>query len=159
SRLEHIFLLLLRCLVLCLLALGFARPFFQRPLSADPAAGAGARVVVLVDVSASMRREGLWTDARARADRVLRGATPADSVMVVVSDQNPRTLGNFEQWAAASPGDRAALASQRLGELNPGWGGTHLGHALLNAVELLEEQTTGPAATPAARRIVVVTDL
>jgi len=45
SRLEHIFLLLLRCLVLCLLALGFARPFLQRPLSADPAAGAGARVV------------------------------------------------------------------------------------------------------------------
>lgn len=159
SRLEHIFLLLLRCLVLCLLALGFARPFLQRPLSADSAAGAGARVVVLVDVSASMRREGLWADARARAERVLRGASPADAVMLVVFDRTSRTLVNFEQWASASPGDRAALASQRLGEVTPGWGGTHLGHALLNAVELLEEQTTGPAATPAARRIVVVTDL
>jgi hypothetical protein len=159
SRLEHIFLLLLRCLVLCLLALGFARPFLQRPLSADPAAGAGARVVVLVDVSASMRREGLWAEARARAERVLRGASPADAVMLVVFDRTSRTLVNFEQWASASPGDRAVLASQRLGEVTPGWGGTHLGHALLNAVELLEEQTTGPAPTPAARRIVLVTDL
>lgn len=159
SRLEHIFLLLLRCLVLCLLALGFARPFLQRPLSADPAAGAGARVIVLVDVSASMRREGLWADARARAERALRGAGPADAVTLALFDQSSRTLVNFEQWAAAAPGERAALASQRLGEVSPGWGGTHLGNALLNAVELIEEQTTGPAPTPAVRRIIVVTDL
>ena len=33
SRLEHILLLLLRCLVLCLLALGFARPFFKQAVS------------------------------------------------------------------------------------------------------------------------------
>src|SRR5207245_8874893 len=34
SRLEHILLLLLRCLVLCLLAFGFARPFLKRTLNA-----------------------------------------------------------------------------------------------------------------------------
>ena len=36
SRLEHVLLLLLRCLVICLLALGFARPFIQQPLAANP---------------------------------------------------------------------------------------------------------------------------
>src|SRR6266699_3048759 len=54
SRLENIFLLILRCLVLCLLALGFARPFVQKPMVPDPA-GAGKKIIVLVDRSASMR--------------------------------------------------------------------------------------------------------
>src|SRR6266404_5535398 len=60
SRLENIFLLILRCLVLCLLALGFARPFFQKPMVPDPAA-AGRKIILLVDRSASMRHEGLWS--------------------------------------------------------------------------------------------------
>src|SRR6187549_1347979 len=60
SRLENIFLLLLRCLVLCLLALGFARPFLRRPIAASPQTGLGTRMVVLVDSSASMKRDQLW---------------------------------------------------------------------------------------------------
>ena len=39
SRIENLWLLLLRCLVLGLLALGFARPFLQRPADAAPARG------------------------------------------------------------------------------------------------------------------------
>ena len=39
SRLEHMLLLILRCLILCLLAFAFARPFLRRPIAArqDPA--------------------------------------------------------------------------------------------------------------------------
>src|SRR2546421_1225589 len=67
SRLEHILLLLLRCLVLCLLALGFSRPFFKKSL--PPAAPSAARrMLILVDTSASMRRANLWADARNRAE-------------------------------------------------------------------------------------------
>src|SRR5438552_19182931 len=76
SRLEHILLLLLRCLVLCLLAFGFARPFLKRTLNAEPSAGA-RRIVVLVDSSASMRRANLWPDARAKVDSLLRQPSPA----------------------------------------------------------------------------------
>jgi hypothetical protein len=57
SRLENVFLLILRCLVLCLLALGFARPFLQTPVVADPQSAAGKKIVVLEDTSASMRRD------------------------------------------------------------------------------------------------------
>src|SRR5437868_3204038 len=67
SRLENIFLLILRCLVLCLLALGFARPFVQRPVQADSGAGAAKRILILLDTSASMRRGNLWAEARAKA--------------------------------------------------------------------------------------------
>src|SRR5438046_4007223 len=48
SRIENLWLLLLRCLVIGLLALGFARPFLQREnASAQPDASAGKRTVIL----------------------------------------------------------------------------------------------------------------
>src|SRR5438132_11472946 len=67
SRLENILLLVLRCLVLCLLALGFARPFIQRAVQADPSRGPAKRILLLLDTSASMRQAGLWADAKSKA--------------------------------------------------------------------------------------------
>jgi hypothetical protein len=57
NRLDHILLLLLRCLVIGLLALGFARPFLQKPMAALASSRPATRLVLLVDTSASMRRE------------------------------------------------------------------------------------------------------
>src|SRR5215471_16071188 len=66
SRLEHILLLVLRCLVLCLLAVGFSRPFIKKAV--PPESPSAARLIfVLVDTSASMRRANLWADARSKA--------------------------------------------------------------------------------------------
>src|SRR3954462_9463446 len=66
SRLEHILLLLLRCAVLCLLALAFARPFFPKPMPPSKSENQSSRVAILVDTSASMRREDLWNQAKQR---------------------------------------------------------------------------------------------
>ncbi len=82
SRLEHILLLLLRCLVLCLLALGFARPFFQKPMPASQSPETSRKFIVLVDTSASMRREGLWPAAVAKAGDALKQTAPGDQVAV-----------------------------------------------------------------------------
>src|ERR1044071_1463496 len=65
SRLEHILLLLLRCLVICLLAFGFARPFFKKPVQSEPSAG-GRRTVIGGNPSASRRRVVLGADAKAK---------------------------------------------------------------------------------------------
>lgn len=159
TRLEHLLLLLLRCLVLGLLALGFSRPFLSRPTAAETGVGAGRRLVVLVDTSASLRREGLWAEARARAARILRDTRPEDSVAVVAFDRASRTVLGFEDWNTLPSGDRAGVASARLDAISPGWAGTHLGGALLNAAQLLEEQPGrgGPGAF-AAKKIVVITD-
>lgn len=160
SRIENWLLLLLRCLVLALLALGFARPFIQKPVAADNSAGAGTRLVVLVDASASMRREALWADARARLEEVLDRTAPADSVAVLLFDRTTRPLISFEQWASSPASERAALAGQRLAAVTPGWASTHLGRALLGAVDLLEENPAGQSQPVSrARRIVVITDL
>jgi hypothetical protein len=158
NRLENIFLLLLRCLVLCLLALGFARPFLQKPMVPDPQTGAGRKIILLVDTSASMRREGLWSAAVAKAEEVLLKTSPADQAAVFTYDSRTRSLVSFEEWSAMNSGERAALSAKRLAALKPGWAATHLGNALIAAAEAFADadkqgQNLGP------RQIVLITDL
>src|SRR5436309_3112340 len=155
SRLENIFLLILRCLVLCLLALGFARPFIQRPLQADSKSGAAKKTVILLDASASMRRGSLWPDARAKASQMLQQASPVDQVALFTFDQQVNRVLTFEQWAAMGSSERTAFAANQLTELNPGWAATHLGNALVSAAEALEE-SHGPQPEKFATRQVIL---
>lgn len=160
SKVENILLLLLRCLVLALLALGFARPFIQKPVAADNAAGQGQRMVVLLDASASMRRDGLWADARARAEAAVRRATPADSVAVYLFDRTARPLLSFEQWSATPASDRITVALERIAAAQPSWSSTHIGHGLLAAVDALEDNSgNAPEKSAGPRKIVIISDL
>jgi len=157
SRLENIFLLLLRCLVFCLLALGFARPFFQHAMPDSPSSQLGKKIVLLLDTSASMRRGNLWREATAKAEQILRRTAPADQVAVLTFDRRVNRVLSFEQWASMGAGDRIALGAKKLQEINPGWFGTHLGNALVNAAETLEE---GRDSHPQiVKQIVLISDL
>ncbi len=151
SRLENILLLLLRCAIIALLALAFARPFFRQPVAAVNREA--RRAVLLLDTSASMRRDGVWADALAKAGDVARQFAATDQLAVLTFDRQVRTLVSFAEWAGAA--DRAALAAQRLKSVEPGWSATHLGAALLAASEALDQDraATGP------REIIVVSDL
>jgi hypothetical protein len=158
NRLEHVFLLLLRCLVICLLAFGFARPFLQKPMATAPETATTARLVLVVDTSASMKREGLWPVALAKAEATLNRVTPADQVAVLTFDNQVRSVVSFEQWAAMGLSERVSLAARRLAGNKPTWRSTHLGNALIAAAEALQdadkrEQQVGP------KRIVLITDL
>jgi hypothetical protein len=153
SRLEHIWLLLLRCLCLLLLAAGFARPFFAHDISPPAAATQERRLILLVDTSASMRRQGLWEKARAVADRYLQEASPSDQVAVLTFDLQPRTLVSFADWSSWSQDQRAVLARQRLAAVEPAWMGTHLGLALTGAAEQFRENSAS------ACEIILITDL
>jgi hypothetical protein len=158
SRLEHILLLLLRCVVLCLLALAFARPFFQKPMRAMPPAERAKKLVMLIDTSASMRREGLWAQARDQAEAVLRQAGPGDQVALFAFDRQARQVMGFEEWNASGPAERVALAVQRLAAISPSWGATHLGTAVGTAVDALEAaEKAGPDSL--ARQVVIISDL
>jgi len=97
-----------------LLAAGFARPFFPKSNASRPPADAGRQTVILLDTSASMRREGLWPKARALAGRYLERAAPGDRVAVLTFDQQPRTLVSFQDWSAWAVDQRAVLAKQRV---------------------------------------------
>ena len=157
SRLEHWLLLLLRCLALGLLALGFSRPFFKQTPLDDPTAVPPKRIVVLVDVSASMRRTGLWAAARERVGAALAKVSAADQVALYTFDRVATPLVPFEEWNRTPATDRAALTNARLAAVSPGWAGTQLGNALITAAEVLAENDG--KQTPGPRQIVLVSDL
>ena len=157
SRLEHILLLIARCAVLCLLAVAFARPFLKKAVSDDAPKDAPAKIVVLVDASASMRRAGLWDQARSRLDNTLKAASAADQVAIYTFDRQSRPVISFEEWNALPPGQRVPVALQKFGQSAPGWAATQLGPALISAAEALGEKASDSLTGP--RRIVVISDL
>ena len=157
SRLEHLLLLLLRCLALGLLALGFSRPFFKQAPLDDPTAVQPKRIVVLVDVSASMRRTGLWAAARERVEATLGKVSAVDQIALYTFDRVATPLLPFEEWNRTPATGRAALAKTRLEAVSPGWSGTQLGTALITAAEALAE--SDGKQFPGPRQIVLVSDL
>ena len=158
SRLEHILLLVLRCLALGLLALGFARPFIRNAAPAPSGSAGSRRVVILVDASASMRRKGLWDAARARAAGILRSIGPGDEASVYLFSRKAAPLVSLEQWNEAPAADRAALAISRLAATGPGWEGDNLGDALITAAEALADTEAGKK-DPGPRQIFLISDL
>src|SRR5580693_4260918 len=114
SKLEHLWLLLLRCLCLILLAVGFARPFFARDILPPATARQERRTILLIDTSASMRRAGLWEQTKAVADEYLDKAAPSDQITVVTFDLQPRTLISVSDWSSWPSDQRASMAHQRL---------------------------------------------
>jgi len=156
NRIEHLLLLLLRCAVICLFALGFARPFLKRPVV--PSAGLSAkRILIMVDASASMHRANLWSDALDKAKAVLRETTPMDQVALYLFDNHLRPLFTFDEWNASPAGDRAALLLRKFTESSPGWGSTRLGTALIQAAEILTDSADKHLS--AQGRIELITDL
>jgi len=157
-KIEHLWLLALRCLCLAALSIGFARPFFSRDITLPAPSGENRQVVLLIDTSASMRREGLWSKARAVAERYLEKAGAADQVAILSFDRQPRQIVTFNEWNLWTPDQRASLAKGRLAAVSPGWMGTQLGLALTSAAgQFADDIASGQPAGP--RDLVLITDL
>jgi hypothetical protein len=157
SRLDKILLLLLRCLIIGLIAAAFARPFWRDKLPARSDGTAAKSSIVLVDASASMRREGLWKDAVDRVSQLVRRARPEDRLEIVLFDRGVRKLLSFEAWGALSLQERGPAAEQRMREAAPTWFAGELGSALIYAAE--ELNVLGQAHPSTIRQIIVVSDL
>jgi hypothetical protein len=159
SHLENLLLLILRCIILCLLAFAFSRPFFPRDTRANQVSVAG-RIVLLIDTSASMRQTGVWPRAISEAQLMLRDVNPADRVCVMRFDQGMETLIGFEQWDAMDSARRTAIAAEQLSKLSPGWASTNLGQALVSAAEAIEDDEVNDEQQKfRTQRIVLITDL
>lgn len=159
SRIENLSLLILRCLLLCLLAIAFARPLLSRQ-APEKMTHQGRRIVLLVDTSASMRRAGLWNQAMAEMLSVLSDVEPIDRVCLMTFDQSTQTQIGFEQWAALDLPRRAAAVTDCLADLSPGWASTDLGGALTTAAEAIEDDEVGDGDQPGGiRQIVLIGDL
>ena len=158
SKLEHILLLLLHCLVVCLLAFAFARPFIQRATTAPLAAETLHKIVILIDASASMRRDGIWPAALAKAQGVLKSVAPNDKVALYTFDRQIHAIVPFGQWSQLPASERIPFTQSRLSELKPGWSGTQLGSALTSAAETFAEADE-QGQNQGSRRLVLISDL
>ena len=160
SRLDHVLLLILRATALTLLALAFMRPFLRQATRLDAGGGERKRVVVLLDASASLRRGDLWAKAKALADEAVAAAAPGDRLAVYAFDTTSRPVLGFAESAALDPSRRLAVARGRLGPLQPSWGATDLGQALIDAVAAFEDVSDANEKTGRMpRRVVLITDL
>ena len=136
-RIREWLLLALRIAALLLLALAFARPFF------DATGLAGRPVtIVAVDRSFSMSLPGRFEQARGAARAAIAEAPPGDLVGLVTFDERARVV-------AEPAADRAAAVAALAGAAT-GFGATRYGAALAAAARSIGSREG---------RIVVVTDL
>jgi hypothetical protein len=150
-------LLLLRCTVLGLLAFGFARPFLKQNEVASPVSTRIGHTIILLDSSASMRRSGVWQQARDKAVAAVRQLPPGSLAAVYSFDRRVNSLLSFDEWRQAPLDQRLPLAREKLEALQPGWGSTQAGQALMRAAELLAD--AGARSAPGSSEIVLITDL
>jgi hypothetical protein len=92
QRLRHLFLFALRCLALLLVALAFARPFFESSRASAASALGPREVVLLIDHSYSMGYEDRLSRAKAAAMGRIQALSGDDRASIVVFSDRAEIL-------------------------------------------------------------------
>src|SRR5215207_7544503 len=142
--LRDLLLLALRCLALLLVVFAFTRPYFTTAGAAGESEGARA-TVILVDASLSMRRAGLFEEAKRRADALLGEAAADERAALLSFGEGYEVVSNFTA-------DKRALRAA-LGGLKVGNEATDYEQALRGAEALFRDSKAG-----GARRVIVLSD-
>ena len=157
SNIEHWPLMLLRMLALVLIGLAFARPFLRQVVSLAGDERPMRSLTILVDSSASMRRDGLYDQVQETVKQIVADLEPDDLLSVATFSSTTRTVISREDWLAASGGERTALVDGFLADWEPDWNATNTGRAMsVAADELAAENASRPNITQ--RRLIVITD-
>ena len=157
SRVERWLLLALRCLALLLLAFAFGRPFLNT-IPVAIAANPLERKIILVDRSASMKREDLWEQALEKAREQLKESNATTEVAIAFFDNEFEEVATLAAWASLSPRARNSAFSDFISErqTKPSWQTTNLGTAMTRAADLLlAANIDDPAMT---MEVVVISD-
>ena len=157
STIEHWPLMLLRILALILIGLAFGRPFQRLAVEGEIDETSAVRVAVLLDGSASMRRDELREQAIEQLKSVVADLGELDALSVSVFSRTSRTLVSASEWAQTEPGGRAALIEKVIEEYEPDWFATNTGSALLNAADDVSQEVIGGPKI-GERRVVLITD-
>jgi len=158
SRIEHWLLLLIRAAALILLAMAFARPLWRTAVSSPDASPDDELVAILVDTSASLRRDGAWQDLVRQLNKTLSELPDKATVGLFRFHDRWSAVADFSELKRLEPAQRRELVKARLAELTPGWGATNLGDALVQTASALQESQTD-RAVPARLRILLASDL
>lgn len=158
STIEHWPLMLLRILAIALIGLAFARPFQRLAIPGSAVEGSVNRVALLIDSSASMRRDGIREEVEEEVRRVVGELKPSDILSIHLFSRTSRNLISAEEWNKSSPGERKTLVDQAVQAFEPDWMETRTAAALLNASDDVSRESVAEFGRIGERRIVVVTD-
>ncbi len=157
STIEHWPLMLLRILAVILIALAFARPFQRVTVAKAAESGTADRVALLIDASASMRRDGLREAVIAEIQKVVAELNEEDTLSLAAFSRSTRTLLTSSEWKQTEPASRSALIERVINAYEPDWLVTNTATAMLEAAdEVAREQ--GTAGPDGERRVVLITD-
>lgn len=157
SKIEHWPLMLLRMLALILIGLAFARPFLREVIPSDVVTDSGDAVTILIDRSASMRRDGIRDSVIEAVNAVVADLGSTDLLSVVTFSNTSVRLVDFDTWATADSAERSVMIDDLLEAYEPDWMHTATGSAMLQASDDLAQEG-GLFQGIQKRRLVLVTD-
>ena len=157
STIEHWPLMLLRILAVALIALAFARPFQRMAIDKTAATGSADRIAILVDASASMRRDGLREAVATELHKVADELDAHDTLSVSAYSESMRKLVTAEEWKSTDPDNRLALIERAIESWEPDWMATRTANALLETADEVSRETAKSDAV-SERRVILITD-
>lgn len=155
SRVEDWWLLILRGIAICLLALAFSRPFFRQQDLRQTEGAQGRQIAILVDTSASMQRGDLWTSAKEKIEELKNSLQPADTVCLLEFNHDVNSLLSFSEWNSLEPDARDSVLNDLVEKMELSQTSTTLGEAMIRAADLLNEKETDQ---PSEREMYVISD-
>ena len=112
ASIEHWPLMLLRILALALIGLAFARPFQRLTIAKAAESGSADRIAVLIDASASMRRDGIRDSVLKEIDNVVASVNDEGTLSISVFSESTRSLLTAAEWRQTAPANRDALVTR-----------------------------------------------
>ena len=91
-KLKRWLLLLMRILILALLGVAFARPFFAAAPVVTQKIGGKRNAVIILDTSYSMQYEEVFQNAKAEATKILSGLDSTDAACLILSSDKARVV-------------------------------------------------------------------
>ena len=91
-KLKRLLLLLMRILMLALLGLAFARPFFAEAPVIAQKTGGKRNAIVILDTSYSMQYEKVFENAKEEGIKILDGLDATDAACLILSSDNARVV-------------------------------------------------------------------
>ena len=143
-EIRHWLLLALRCLLLLLIVLAFARPFFNSDSGATGLEPGRQDSIIVLDRSYSMRIADHWQQALAIALQLVEQKQARDRIGVVLVDEEAEILSDL---TSSANNLRSVLEGQ-----SPGFKATRLTGAIEQAARLLA------GSNASSKQIIVVSD-
>jgi Aerotolerance regulator N-terminal/von Willebrand factor type A domain len=158
SRIDQWLLLLLRSLAVLLLVAAFARPFLPT-FTLIESSKSNIRKAILLDISASMNRNNLWTAAIERTQSIINEAKPDHILSLYTFDSRVHSLLADSEAESLSDVERKTLLLSTVKAIQPSHLASNLGTALTTLADRLSGLENDPEnSAQIASEIILVSD-